>query len=240
MQEKPKRRWRPRIRLRTLLALLTACCLLVAWLDWRVRDTWRVNTATARLEALGGYLDYPYELSADGFSRYYEEQRSPFMRFVLGYRAADLPSEISLAAWRGSSALPMSPGVKTTRVIVVVDDDSIEQLVDPLNKLPTIRTIDLSGTNATGSCCQSLAKLQHVREINLTGIALINHDLTHLAELNQLEKLVLGTTSVSEAAVQQLKSRLPNCEIDYENGSRELPPYGLPDFGLVENATRPH
>ena len=51
-----KPRWRPRLRLRTFLLLLTLLCV---WLGWRVSAVNRIDRAVAAIERAGFVVEYP-------------------------------------------------------------------------------------------------------------------------------------------------------------------------------------
>ena len=58
-----------------------------------------------------------------------------------------------------------------------------------------------------------LHEMDSLRTLNLHGSAINDEHLLELASAKQLTTLVLGKTNVSEAALRDLKGRLPNTEV---------------------------
>ncbi len=89
-----------------------------------------------------------------------------------------------------------------------------DEAVTSLAKFSNLRTLNLSRTQLSGQTIGGLAELTHLESLNLYGSALTPQALDGLAKLTQLKKLFLFQTELeSPELVQQLRSALPNCEI---------------------------
>jgi len=166
----------------------------------------------------GGFVTYPFPAERiatgeDGQKIYLsfspvipmDPERSAWKRFLLGYQERDLPEmaymgELDAA---GQESLP--------------DGDAwIAHVAPAINKLPTIRSLDLSQSQITGEACRTLSNMPYLREVWFEGTALSDADIDSLALLMQFDRIYLYETQVTEQGIQQLAALLPHCDIEHE------------------------
>lgn len=92
-----------------------------------------------------------------------------------------------------------------------VDEDGhiIEQCFR-LPRLPNLRGLNLYDTSFRGD---GLENIPSVERLDLRGTDVDDKSVPTLAALTKLKKLALGGTAVSDSGIDQLRRRLPNCEI---------------------------
>lgn len=91
-----------------------------------------------------------------------------------------------------------------------VSDSSLTTLSDFEN----LTRLHLSQTNLVDSSLQHLKELEHLEYLNLYGTNITDEGLTNLLGLQSLQSLYVWQTGVTESGVEQLKSQLPNLQID--------------------------
>jgi hypothetical protein len=105
-----------------------------------------------------------------------------------------------------------------------VDDDDVRLL--PLF-FPAIEILVMSGTGVTGKALPHVAKLSHLRQLDLSGTAVDDAGLANLTRLKALKYLNLDGTLVSNEGIPQL-AKLPALrELHVSNTS-------VTDLGLEE------
>jgi len=90
-----------------------------------------------------------------------------------------------------------------------------------LENLPNLRKLHLENTKITDAGLAHLKNLQNLEYLNLYGTAVSDAGLTDLQGLKNLKALYLWQTKVTPTGVEQLKTALPNCQI---NTGWEKPP----------------
>lgn len=76
-----------------------------------------------------------------------------------------------------------------------------------------LQELYLSGTSVTDAGLAHLAGLNGLQALGLNGTQVTDAGLVHLAGLTGLQWLWLSGTQVSDAGVEELRQKLPNCQI---------------------------
>ena len=82
-----------------------------------------------------------------------------------------------------------------------------------LSGAENLRMIRLSETPVTDAVIDTLVNLPKLESINLYGTAVTAVGVGKLAVLPNLKHLYLWQTKVTPAEIEELKKKLPNCEI---------------------------
>lgn len=90
-----------------------------------------------------------------------------------------------------------------------VTDQAVAQLVGAKQ----LRLIRLAETGITDAALETLVKIPSLESINLYGTKVTDAGVAKLAALPNLKRLYLWQTGVTPAVVDELKKKLPNCEI---------------------------
>jgi uncharacterized membrane protein len=105
-----------------------------------------------------------------------------------------------------------------------------EQVVNlSLNKMPvkdeelkiisqfsSLRKLNLSFTNITGSALDELNKLKELRQLSLSGTAIKKEDILKLSSLKKLSRLFIWNTALTESDIAVLKNTMQ--DITFEKG----------------------
>lgn len=82
-----------------------------------------------------------------------------------------------------------------------------------LEEAKELKSLRLSETALTDAGLDTLAKLDKLESLNLYGTQVTNQGVEKLAVLTSLKKLYLWQTKVDAAEIEELKKKLPGCEI---------------------------
>jgi hypothetical protein len=98
-----------------------------------------------------------------------------------------------------------------------VSDDGLAEIAH----LRKLRLLNLHGTPLTSAALPHIAKLQSLERLHLWNTSISDQNLELLADLKQLRQLYLPS-GVSFEKAQQLKRKLPNCQISlrYPNSNK--------------------
>ncbi len=96
-----------------------------------------------------------------------------------------------------------------------VTDQSLGQLA----AAKQLRSIRLAETSITDAAIDTLLKLPSLESINLYGTKVTDAGVSKLSGMPKLKRLYLWQTAVTPAAVDELKKKLPNCEVITGAGS---------------------
>ncbi|WP_425395448.1 hypothetical protein [Aeoliella sp.] len=191
-----------RFRLRTFLIAITVFCLL---LGWRVAAVESVERPVRELERLGWQVSYD---DVDLFPElpvpmYPDRRRSYWQKMLMGHQEYDFPD----SAWIGKR-----PGNGTNDEV----GQFLQQSCIWFNRLPTITVVDFSDTQLTKKSIEPLADCEHLRHLLLSRTNLDDSAIDGLAQLTQLDTLILWETNLTAEGAAELERRLPNCEIDHD------------------------
>ena len=177
-----QRRWF-QLRLRTLLALVTLCSLLLGWISWEQERRRQEQTTIAWVEEMGGRQGFFHRLGLGWWERNWEVNTDKLF--------GDLLREIWLTETNVTDLSPLAE-LKNLEVLRVEETKVYD--LSPLVELKSLKFIKLSNTLVSDP--SPLAGLK-----NLTGLDLNEtkvSDLSPLAGLKNLEWLYLGETEVSD------------------------------------------
>lgn len=173
------------------------------WLRTRIGDEFFVGVAEA-------FFDKPsYRILDDAmFLEFANSVRSQDLPRPRGLVFADLP--ISDAGLEGLSAFPNLTSLHILNCLNVTDE-GLERIVS----LSKLRRLDLRGSAITDRGLARLSNLKELRELSLRHTAITDDGLSHLGELTNLEWLSLSNTSVTNDAINDLRKRIPKCEMSW-------------------------
>jgi len=83
-----------------------------------------------------------------------------------------------------------------------------------ISNFENLTRLHLSQTDIKNSSLQHLKNLAHLEYLNLYGTKISDEGLANLSGLQSLHSLYIWQTEVTESGVEQLKSQLPNLQID--------------------------
>jgi len=110
------------------------------------------------------------------------------------------------------SVWPIAPELVVGLTGYAVDDAALAAA--RLDRLPDLRSLDLSDSRVTDTGLAGLAALTGLEELVLIGdIGVTDAGLAHLRGLTRLRKLDLRSTRVTPAGVARLRRALPHVEI---------------------------
>ena len=85
--------------------------------------------------------------------------------------------------------------------------------IEDVAKLQKLRNFDLSDTQITDADLKEVAKLQNLTHLYLSDTQITDAGLKEIAKLQKLEWLFLGGAKVTKAGVAELQKALPKCNI---------------------------
>ena len=86
-----------------------------------------------------------------------------------------------------------------------------------LKLTPSLEELNLWNTNIDDAAAETLESLKNLYDLNVAETNLTDNAVPHLGRLSQLQMLDISGTKISEKGYKELKSKLPNCTIFYEN-----------------------
>ncbi len=150
-----------------------------------------------KTQVAGFSKDFPGALT-------FESQQSPYLTFT----AVSLREHLDDNAFQ-----KLAPVVKH----LVTADLSATKVTDKsvalLSGAENLRMVRLSETGVTDASIDALVKLPKLESVNLYGTAVTDGGVQKLAGLPNLKHLYLWQTKVTPQAIDELKKKLPNCEI---------------------------
>ncbi len=218
---KPRRRWL-QFSLRTLLVLMLVISVPLGWFAFKLWQAREQREAIRRIEELGGFAYYDFEIDDHGMPTY--PYRPPILRM-----ADDLLEEHFCATL-------VTAGIRQDQV-QELDRERTDALLDRLIELTELRTLYLlngavedagvkkltsrnriqrlylSGTDVTDNGLQYLQALPQLEVLMLHSTKITDAGLLHLQGLYQLNELDLADTQVTDAGVGELQQALPNLQI---------------------------
>lgn len=92
----------------------------------------------------------------------------------------------------------------------VVSDSSLTAI----STFENLTRLHLSQSRIDDNSLQHLKDLEHLEYLNLYGTNISDEGLAHLSGLQRLKSLYVWQTGITKSGVEQLKSQLPNLEVD--------------------------
>ncbi len=184
MAEPGRRRFR--YSLRTLLLMMVAVSVVMAWFTARMKEAQRQQAAVATIVSLSGLVvfdDQPDDLTA-----------------------APTPSPVP--GWLRNL---LGEDFFRTAVHVVAFNDATMEAV---RELPEIRRLDFVGGPASDAGLVHARGLSRLEVLNLSDTQITDAGLEQLTGLMRLRQLCLRGTGVTDEGVRRLQQALPNCEIE--------------------------
>lgn len=216
----PPRPWYvPRVSLRTLLVVLTLCCVLAAYL---ANGPLKQRTAVRHFHALAANRPGPHTVTViyrhDGRDDYFR----PRIRWwllplsnLIGPEAFGNPVGIDLSSTEATDTdlryFAMLPNVE---YVILNKTQITEAGLRQLNACPRLRQLRLDETAITNDELSVISGLTNLEVLSLKNTAITDEGLTHLATLPKLKHLLLRDTGVTTQGCRKLQARLPGCDID--------------------------
>lgn len=185
-------RTRPRFRLRTLLILLTVCCVAGGLLASRMADKRREERLAGKIIARGGTVCYDYQWSVGASS--VDETAAPYgpswARSLVGETFFSNIVFVSCAAAR---------------------DEDLEEI----GRLRSLKLLGLSGASeVTDQGLQHLGRLHALEELYLADTPIGDRGLAALPGLGNLQLLALDSTAVTDQGMRSIRHlRLSNLSL---------------------------
>lgn len=171
-------RFIPTYRLRTLLLLFFAACVMAGWISgYGARD----RLATLELAKQDGHVIYDYDPSNSWRS-------SPRLTSLL--RGTDFGEGV---VW-GVHQIGFSPTARVT-------DDGLKHI----SEFPETSILCLGEANITDDGMVHLARMRELRSLHLFKTGISDSGLEHLSALTNLEFLALDNTAVSDRGLAHLR-----------------------------------
>ncbi len=99
------------------------------------------------------------------------------------------------------------------RVCLDGGKDLKETEMAQIGTLTHLKSLRISGPGVTDSGIAHLKNLRQLEDLALVGKGVTDAGLAHLENLSNLRRLVLSKTQVTRAGVEELRRKLPDCEI---------------------------
>jgi hypothetical protein len=195
---KPKHRWL-QFSLRTLLVLVLIVSMPLGWFAFKLRQAREQREAIGRIEELGGFAVYDFEIDDHGLPTY--PYRPPWLQM-----ADDLLEEHSCATL-------VTAGIRQDRVHEL-DRERTDALLDRLVELTEVRTLYLLGGAVGDAGVKKLTSLNRIQRLYLSGTDVTDSGLQYLQALPQLEVLMLHTTKITDAGLHYLQGLHQLNELD--------------------------
>jgi hypothetical protein len=196
-------RQRFQFALRTLLAFVTVCALVCAWLGGHIRQSRRQAMAVAAIKTkLGAVVLYEWEF--DGGTRM-PRAIPPVAEPLADLLGPDFFGDLS-ALWcqptdADMAAVANFPGLKELRLTGHhVTDAGLPYLEVLIN----LRDLDLNDTDVTDAGLKYLAGLPRLERLSLNVSKITDAGLAELARHTQLTTLVLSAETVTDAGMVHL------------------------------------
>ncbi len=243
------RRWRPVLRLRTLMAFILLICVGLGWIAGRVRVE---RQAVAAIRHAGGFADRGHRRTPTGnllpnapnpapawVLRWVPEECFQTVNFV-GLRGPKVDDAMlaRIAGMHGVEELDLSESMVTDAGLahlrrmknlkaLHLDKTRISDAgLLHIQGLDRLEFLDLSGTNITDFGLAHLSRLRQLRILNVEETRIGDAGLAHLAGMDKLFKLLLAGTNVSASGLNQLAShrglvslRLPSQRVGAETAN---------------------
>jgi len=204
-------RWRRffRLSLRTLLLLVV---LLAVWLGITFNRVRQQRAAVARIEQLGGSVQYLHELDPDDltFPWRIDEPVSPgppWLRRLLGPEFFETVVAVELNQTRVTDADLRIIGKLRGVVVAQLNCTSVSDAgLYELRNWRKLRSLGLMDTQVTGAGLRHLASMPELNNLVLEQTAVDDQGLARLGAHKGLTSLSLGQTRVTSRGVEQLRS----------------------------------
>jgi hypothetical protein len=106
----------------------------------------------------------------------------------------------------------LKPGWKATPI----GDSDLAGVVDDVNTLGNVGTLDLSETAITDKSIAEIKRLTTVTALYLTSVNITDEALGNIAAISTLKEVALTGPGVTEDGVAALQEQVPDLAINYE------------------------
>ena len=180
-----------RFSLAGMLVVVTALCLL---LGLQVRKTRRQQQAVAAIEALGGDVQYDFQLDENGDERYELDANGNPIGLA---RPPRLHRQFQ--SW-GLSSFYSAPVVAVRLRQPLVTDDELRPLAD----LPRLRVVSIYGPQITDEGLKHLASAHELEDLDLIMTKETDATLRMAATFPSLRRAFFSSRSVTDEGVRSL------------------------------------
>lgn len=189
---KCKRRW-SQISLRTLLLLVTACCVGFGYLGYRVERARKGREDVAAIQKLGGHVWFEVRLPDGSFQRRTEPPELSWLEDMLG---EDLAAKVGSVSLRDEQ----------------ITDDALLYL----QRMTQLQSLGLDFTAVSDAGLVRLRGLTGLQRLSLAGTDISDAGLIHLRGLSQLQSLELFSTQVTDAGLENFRGMNQLQKLDLE------------------------
>ncbi len=106
------------------------------------------------------------------------------------------------------------PDLKNLENLTVDRTKIGDAALEHISQISNLRSLNLSRTNITNDGLRNLSRLTRLESLILDNTKINEHGLHHLWPMTQLKTLKLHGTSILNESFEELKRRLPNCQIN--------------------------
>jgi hypothetical protein len=201
---------RVQFSLRTLVAAMVVCGLLLGRYGMRRYEIAREEAAITELQAVGADVQL-HKGRAVGVSfsgeEVTQEALAPLDRLPRLQRLVLIDSRLDDAGLKQIAELS---GLEQLLLLgAAITDDGLAALVG----LRELRVLRLDNTTIGDEGLRHIARLEKLERLDLAGTRVTDAGLEHLASLARLRSLYLHQTTVSQEGVTWLQQRLPEAKI---------------------------
>jgi hypothetical protein len=181
-----------RFRLRTLLVLVA---LLSVWLTWHVRATRSQKEAAQAIQEYGGWIRYDFQFPKGIYAHqdFASKAKSRVPEWLLAQLGHDFFHNVVQVNLNYSN----DSGKRQE------NDNPSDEALQHLVKLPHLRALLLSDSQATDSSMQYLAALKKLEYLYMWDVAEVSDEgVSHLRSLRRLKYIHLSTSQITDESLR--------------------------------------
>ena len=210
-------RWRLRISLKTLFALITLVSVVCGSFGAWILSAQQQRRRTRAITQLGGYVRRDIRHGLDG--KVITQDGWVLPEWLLDTFGADFfarVDEVRFYQTRITDNDLTHLDLHGFRILGLHGDGITDQGVAQLTKYQELRELWLSATRVSDDELQSLQQLPNLETLSLHNTSITDAGLIHLQTLRKLEWIDVRKTKVTEAGIAELQTALPACQIQHD------------------------
>lgn len=211
----PSAWWRMRWTIRTLLLLVTALALLLAWIGRTIREVQhRAAVATALDDGTTGFeRGWGGSWASIGAS----ELEPDWLAIALGdWRSVEITDvDIDYKRNVNDDLLEQIGVFRKLDSVSVCGQQVTDRSFAPLRQMQELQTLHIEACDITDKTLESIADLPNLGSVTLRGVAVTDKGLAHLWKLPNLTSLTLDFTLVTPKAVKAFQNARPDCVVGF-------------------------
>lgn len=218
------RRWF-QYSLRTLFILVLLASLPMSWLAVRLDRARRQRAAVEAMQASGGTVSYATYYGPGAWSEVFGHDFSQDVDRIMVWTddhlrlAKDLHGLLSVELFQdeitddGLAHLAHQPQLLRLRFGVQPNPKITEVGLARLRSLKQLKQLEIRYIDLSSDRLKYLRELPELRELVL-GRGITDADVVHLGKMTSLRRLTVLENTLSDNAISQLRSALPQCRIE--------------------------